>query len=80
MTPKEKAIEIINKFIPHVLDIEYNEDMTINKDNYYAKQCALILVDEVIFINSGYILDMDISNFWYDVKKEIKNFTSSQTI
>ncbi len=50
ITPKEKAKELVDKFIN--IDIEYNDSlegncfMTMTKLN--AKECALIAVDEMI--------------------------------
>ena len=73
MTPKEKAIELYNKFfktVPfltagcHPLD-DYNA----------AKQCALIAVDEIINvltdINGIYNITPAIT-YWQEVKKEIE--------
>lgn len=66
MTPKEKAIELVEKFT----DIEnaYNE----YSDFKQAKQCALIAVDELINqqekYNNGSFYP---SKYWQEVKKEI---------
>jgi hypothetical protein len=61
MTPKEKAKELVIKM--------YSLDafMTINM----AKDSALICVDEILSINSV-DKDYDLSNYWEEVKKEIK--------
>ena len=66
MTPKEKAEELANNFMPFC------------KNNYNdAKQCALIAVDEII--NTGPLKMVDwgeiISDkpYWQEVKQEIKN-------
>lgn len=56
MTPKEKAEEIFDKML---LDWGCNEC-----HNHWAKDCALIAVDELIK-ETG-------SKYWYDVKQEIE--------
>ncbi len=50
MTPKEKAIELCNKFIRFVIDWNYAEDrpLPLGEENEYCKQCALIAVDGII--------------------------------
>lgn len=73
MTPKEKAEELVGKFIPHtrvfheVLGWENYEDS--------AKQCAVIAVDEII---EALDFDwMEVQNldreyaYWNKVKQEI---------
>lgn len=55
MTPKEKAKELVSKML-----FCYQG----NIDEYTAKQCALIAVDEMIQETGG--------KYWYDVKKEIE--------
>ena len=81
MTPKEKAIELVDKFYckKDAIGLTFN----INWSN--AKQCALIAVDEIIkqfvgvftlFKNAG-ILNTDVKdslnyNFWQEVKQEIE--------
>jgi hypothetical protein len=63
MTPKEKAEQLINAFIPHVRWKMGQEDVIRR-----AKECALIAVDE--------ILERDIHSFdkiyWREVKQEIE--------
>lgn len=59
MTPKEKARELIGKF---------NEIHTLN--NYEAKQCALIAVDELI--KENYPTDIKRCEFWQEVRTEIE--------
>ena len=70
MTPKEKAKELIDKF---------DETMEFYVPARYAKQCALIAVDEIISntpygFYSGIIpaykgTDLD---YWQEVKQEIE--------
>jgi hypothetical protein len=84
MTPKEKAIELIEKFEPYV---EYQGDdcfterekMLIN-----AKQCALIAVDEIIneiyksssldtyYLNNDKMNEVEAINYYKEVKQEIE--------
>jgi hypothetical protein len=80
MTPKEKAEELVNKM--------YGETPVrtiiaeIEEDKQYAKQCALIAVDEIISSSpslpilgdSGiYGEDIELSTkYWEEVKQEIE--------
>lgn len=73
MTPEKKAIEILEKLIPHV----YNEyDGSDGGRDYNAKrhtiQTALILVDEVLRTmdeEDNYVM----YKYWKEVKQEIEN-------
>ena len=67
MTPKEKAQELINKFIPHTK--VFHE--VLGWEDYLdsAKECALIAVDEIINGNFG---DGYNHQFWECVKNEIE--------
>jgi hypothetical protein len=62
MTPKEKAIELVDK---------YNKDIMLYWDLSYnqAKKCALIAVDELI---ANEHLECGDSPYWIRVKKEIE--------
>lgn len=71
MTPKEKAIELYNKFYntsshPHHIESR--------KDN--AKQCALIAVDEILKAvdnpDETYLMKHSVE-YWSQVKQEIEN-------
>ena len=75
-TPKEKAEELVNKFINPT--IKWNP---INGVGYYndlnaAKQCSLIAVDEIIS-NIEPSVSIDIISaritYWNQVKQEINN-------
>jgi hypothetical protein len=71
MTPKEKAEELVNKFTQ------------TNGNSFFAKECALIAVDEIINSNpnnplfsdkkteNGYT-DMTPIDYWQQVKKEVE--------
>lgn len=66
MTPKEKAIDLVDRFNEHTVQAitHYpNGKMVENKDE--AKQCALIAVDEILKLR------VNIS-YWQEVKKEIE--------
>lgn len=74
MTPKEKAIELVNKFSPLVMTWDYSND-DIREDECIlidAKKCALIAVDEVIKYAQrwGDLAQDDIKEF-EQVKKEL---------
>jgi len=74
MTPKEKAEELINKFIPHTK--VFHE--VLGWEDYIdsAKQCALIAVDELIKIHYLLTTTHDTSpsiNYWKEVKQELEN-------
>lgn len=61
MNPKEKANEIVNKYlIGTPIGFHIKE----------AKLCALIAVGEII--NSGKDVDQFADSYWYEVKKEIE--------
>jgi hypothetical protein len=63
MTPKEKAIELIEAMAFSCIECDYEAK---------AKQCALILVDEILKITSE-SYDIDHINWWKEVKQEIEN-------
>ena len=85
MKPKEKAIELVNKFIDYVncWDDE-SADPNYTQAYNYAKQCALIAVEEVLnsrpslpieafggSINMGECIKLSIQ-YWQEVKQEIE--------
>ena len=72
MTPEQKAIDILEKLIPHV----YNEyDGSDGGKVYNAKrhtiQCALIALRETVW---GYLdqQPIEIQNYWKEVKNELE--------
>jgi hypothetical protein len=67
MTPEEKAKELYCKYIDtlNIRDLQ-------TKANPFAKQCALIAVDEILEIKSV-DKDFSLSHYWLDVKHEIEN-------
>jgi hypothetical protein len=89
MTPKEKAKDIKDKMWKYTFCPEYaNEiDLGLEKgsiskegewENYCAKQCALIAVDEILKLtpieNKLSLTDYSYINFkyWQEVKQEIE--------
>ena len=66
MTPKEKAIELYNKFLNPSGDT-YLYGM-LEHDS--AKECALIAVDEILSV--VWYVPVDIE-YWEEVKKEIES-------
>jgi hypothetical protein len=81
MTPKEKAKELFDKMHIEI----YNRDMY--NDLFRAKQCALIVVDEILELKETqeeYQIQYDngewsrelgykYSKYWQEVKQEIEN-------
>lgn len=57
MTPKQKAVELINEF----------NNFLHHSD---AKRCAIIAVDEIL---NAHLFDLDEKQYWNEVKKEIEN-------
>jgi hypothetical protein len=64
MTPKEKAFELVEKFIK------------TNGNSFFAKDCAIIAVDEIIDtlkqIPESLVIPHHIK-FWQEVKQELEN-------
>lgn len=71
MEPKEKAIELVDKFRMNVLDYEGS-----GLNTFKAKQCALIAVDEMLneypsqCPKDSYEMERHI--YWQEVKQEIE--------
>ena len=68
MTPKEKAIELVNMYL-QIYDGRVPQ----------AKKCALIAVEEIIKIvpyenndNAKYISNEKTIRYWQEIKQEIK--------
>jgi hypothetical protein len=84
MTPKGKAIELVNKFNQYtVVCVTHYSNGKMEDNKKDAKQCALITVNEIIKseptqpLISGYfelysdMLDESIK-YWQEVKQEIE--------
>ena len=72
MSPKEKAQEIVNKYI---LYTEKYVDGWIESDLHSAKFCALIAVDEISWILNEISHNTNIESemyFYQEVKQEIE--------
>jgi hypothetical protein len=68
MTPKKKAIELVDRFIDYVncWDDE-TADPNYTQAYNYAKQCALIAVNEILNI-----CPLANRDYWQEVKQEIE--------
>ena len=79
MTPKEKAEELVDKFLPFVDWNDLQDDCT-NRDWAIrnAKKCALIAVDEIdLLLQNSTPKDDPYANlfsleYWQEVKQEIE--------
>ena len=63
MTPKEKAIELYNKYM----------QMPFPTHTDRAKQCALIAVDEILDMVKHTPIEFIETDYWQEVKQEIEN-------
>jgi hypothetical protein len=71
MTPKEKAKELVSKYL-RTYPIYNNPTVVISYTHNEAKQCALIAIDEII--NFGNQLGIrEPMMYWNKVKEEIEN-------
>jgi len=67
MKPEEKAKELIDKFSNHCFDFEKHKE----DNEYSAKQCALIAVDELIYETKFEFPNIR-QRYWIEVKQEIE--------
>jgi len=67
MTPKEKAKELVDKYIPLTLRLYADYDWDEDIDS--AKECAIIAVDELIWWLNNNQIDTD---YYKEVKQEIE--------
>jgi hypothetical protein len=68
MTPKEKAEELLSKYLIY-FPVFYTEK-EYGYDEEKAKQCALIVVDEI----QDFMIDSDDFNiYWVNYWREVKN-------
>ena len=68
MEAKEKAKELIDRFVERIEDVGTDRDEDIRT----AQQCALICVDEIIQTYHAPMDDAQIEE-WQEVIKELKN-------
>ena len=70
MTPKEKAIELVDRYRSFEKDGQRLIPLS------YAKQCALIAVDEIMLLEQKHILDkyieLGLVSYYQEVKREIE--------
>jgi hypothetical protein len=68
MTPKEKADDLVKKM--YAVHSNTASDITL----YFAKQCALIAVDEIMKAVGWEEMELgvDRDNYWEEVKQEIE--------
>ena len=73
MTPKEKALELVQKFRKEFDWVDYDDYVDFYRG---IKQCALFAVDEILVAITFNMHDEEAYNeadeFWEKVKKEIK--------
>lgn len=72
MTPKEKAINLVEKFIPYTKVSKGGFGLEDYYDN--AKECALIAVDEILksYLKYQIFETYDEYKYWEEVKQEIE--------
>jgi hypothetical protein len=63
MTPKEKAKELVYKF---------DDTMEFSTPQRFAKQCALIAVDEILNNDNNLFCTYSQNDYWLQVKQEIE--------
>jgi hypothetical protein len=77
--PKEKAFDLVDKFYQRLpLPIDTGTDLNWDYVNWNeAKQCALIVVDEILLanphINPFNTYHFSTFKYWQDVKQGIEN-------
>ena len=70
MTPQENAKELVNSMgisVSYGTNYTGGDDIPIYK-NQYAKECALIAVDEIIKVAYW----QSVKDYWEEVKQEIQ--------
>jgi hypothetical protein len=80
MTPKDKAKELIEKYLKLDIEIGGQYDGYLTMKMHDAKQCALIAVDEILEVvkfyeekNGRLLIDNIRVMYWQEVKQEIEN-------
>jgi hypothetical protein len=72
MTPKEKAIELVRKYL-RTYSIYNNPTVVISYTHNEAKQCALITVDEILRSHHNlYGVNNKQVKFYSEVQQEIE--------
>ena len=70
MTPKEKAEELVSKYITNQ-NSWYLENLVDGLRIAHAKQCALIAVNEILDNNLWFNDEIN-NNYWFEVIQEIE--------
>ena len=70
MTPKEKAKELVDKYCYAIRTEENGSGYYTNV--IYAKNCALIAVDEIIESMDSVMLPNPFKQYWNKVKQELE--------
>lgn len=71
MTPKEKANELVDKFMDYS---QYKLNEKHNMSNVYtAKKCALISINSTIQALDDVLFPNPFRQYWEQVKKEVIN-------
>ena len=71
MTPKEKAIELVDKFNNHtVKELFYLKNGKVTEGKTEAKECALIAVDEILDMVKHTPIEFIETDYWQEVKQE----------
>jgi hypothetical protein len=65
MTPKEKAKELVEKYMEITNGYDFIND---------AKKCALICVDEMLDCNTTSVYWEEDFEYWKQVRQEIENY------
>ena len=75
MTPKEKAKELVYKYqyLVNTWDCYNDESLEMIYRLPSMKECALIAVDLIIYHTEEDSSNIDLYQFYSEVKKEIKN-------
>jgi hypothetical protein len=76
-TPKQKAKELVDKYLEIIWQADKFSYLLDSEGLHFAKQCALIAVDELIednkaneeLVNGGLN-----KHYWQQVKTEIENY------
>jgi hypothetical protein len=72
MTPKEKAEELVSKFVS--INLSQVNDLVDGIRIRLAKECALIAVEQ-IYINNT---DESKNDYWIEVMREIETFKTKE--
>ena len=76
MTPKEKALELVDKYINLYPSYIVMFQGDIDKSEKDIKQCALIAVDEILEAICFNMYDEEVykieNDYWEEVKQEIE--------